>query len=514
MPEKQYCVFIKLPPAGGSISAAASKALGTSETNIKEIKILKRSIDARHTPMWVYKLAVTLMTDIHTAAPLYTPPQPLMIPTVKSTHRPVIAGLGPAGLFCGLILARAGLCPILLERGMDVDTRRHHVRQFMEGGRLTPDSNVQFGEGGAGTFSDGKIGTGVKSPLIQFILQTFIAHGAPPEIAYDAHPHIGSDRLPLVVKSIREEIKSLGGTVYFGTTLSDISVRNGAVCAAHTEKQSFETDALLLAVGHSARDTFSMLYKKGVHMEAKPFAIGARIEHPRSEIDAAIYKSAAPLLPAADYRLVCHLENGRSVYSFCMCPGGYVIPAASEQGGVVTNGFSLYARDGENSNSALLVGISPKDFGEHVFDGVNLQREIEKAAFLAGGSTYKAPCQRVGDFLENHPTKSFGKVKPTYARGVIPSDIGCCLPTFITDALRLALPVFAKKLPPFGMADALLTAPETRSSSPLRMLRNQHGESNIGGLFPAGEGSGYAGGIMSAAIDGIRSAFSIIERLT
>lgn len=513
MENKQYCVFVKIPSVGGSLHAAAAKALGLPEKNIEKIEILKRSIDARHTPMWVYKLAVTLARDVVTDAPLYTPPTPLFIPKAKSEKRPVIVGLGPAGLFAGLILARAGLRPILLERGQDVDTRRRDVHHFMETGHLSPDSNVQFGEGGAGAFSDGKIGTGVKSPLIQFVLDTFIQHGAPPEIAYEAHPHIGSDRLPQVVKSIREEITAKGGTVYFGTTLSDITVKHGSVCVAHTEKHAFPTDALLLAVGHSARDTFSMLYEKGVHMEAKPFAIGARIEHPRSEIDMAIHKAAAPHFPAAEYRLVCHLANGRTVYSFCMCPGGYVIPAASEEGGVVTNGYSLHARDGENSNSALLVGISPADFGNGVFDGVKLQREIEKAAFIAGGASYRAPCQTVSDFLENRPTKTFGTVKPTYARGVCPSDIGRCLPAFITDALRLSFPALAKKLAPFAMGDALLTAPETRSSSPLRILRNDAFESNIRGLFPAGEGSGYAGGIMSAAIDGIRSAFAIIDKL-
>ncbi len=506
---KTVSVTVKLPPHGGDLTASAAAALSVSAKCISHIEIIKRSIDARRKPVYVYQLAVTLKGD--TSAPPYTKPAPFLIPQKKSAVRPVVVGLGPAGLFGGLVLARAGMRPIVLERGSSVEKRAADIRTFTETGQLSEKSNVQFGEGGAGTFSDGKIGTGIKSPFIRFVTDTFIEHGAPPEIAYDAHPHIGSDNLPGVVKSIREEICKLGGTVHFDTMLTDFTVESGELSAVHTETMTIPTRAVLLAIGHSARDTFSLLRKKGAALAAKPFSIGVRIEHPREAIDRALYKNAAPFFPAADYRLVCHLPEGRTVYSFCMCPGGYVIPAASEAGGVVTNGYSLHARDGENSNSALLVGITPADCGTDVFDGIRLQREIETAAFRIGGGAFRAPCQTVGDFLENRPSKAFGAVLPTYARGVTLGNVADCLPPFVTSALRDALPLLAKKLSPFSMPDAVLTAPETRSSSPVRILRNTNGQSNIGGLFPAGEGSGYAGGIMSAAIDGIRAALSILD---
>ncbi len=507
-----FTVSVKMPPKGGNLEEAAAKALATPRENLASLSILKRSIDARRTPFYLYKLAVTLKNGRGISAPVYTPPVPFVIPKSGArARRPVVVGMGPCGLFAGLVLAHAGLRPILLERGQSIADRAKTVSAFLEGGALLPDTNVQFGEGGAGAFSDGKIGTGVKSPLIRFIKDTFIRHGAPPEIAFDAHPHIGSDRLPAVVRGIREEILSLGGEVHFSSPLCDIRHAGGLIKAVETPHSVYETDAVILAVGHSARDTFALLHRHGVSMEAKPFSIGARIEHKRCDIDFARYGEAAPLLPAAEYRLVSHLQSGLSVYTFCMCPGGFVIPAASEEGGVVTNGYSLCARDGENSNAALLVGIGPAQFGTDPFDGVSLQREIEKAAFRIGGGTYKAPCQRVEDFLADRRTAAYGSVKPTYARGTVPGHIGDCLPPLITDALREALPLLARQFAPFGQGDALLTAPETRSSSPLRILRNEQGHSSISGLFPAGEGAGYAGGIMSAAIDGIRTALSVIR---
>ncbi len=507
-----FTVTFTCPPQDVSIEKEAAKALGTSVENIAGIEILKRSIDARRTPKWNYQLAVTVRRSPGISAPRYHAPAPFVIPKGKSARRPVVVGMGPAGLFGALVLARAGLCPIVLERGGSVEDREKAIRRFITEGTLDPASNVQFGEGGAGAFSDGKIGTGIKSPLLRFVRETFIAHGAPPEIAYDAHPHIGSDRLPSVVKSIREEIIARGGTVYFNTRMTNLRLSGGGISGVETTDGFFETDAVLLAVGHSARDTFSLLREKGANMIPKPFSVGARIEHPRIEIDRALYRDGAPFLPAAEYHLVCHRPASPSVYTFCMCPGGYVIPAASETGGVVTNGYSLHARDGENSNAAVLVSITPEEFGTDPFDGVRLQREIEEAAFLAGGQSYKAPCQRVDDFLADKRTTAFGTVSPTYARGVVPGHIGDCLPAFVTDAMRWALPEFAKRLAPFGRGDALLTAPETRSSSPLRILRNEEGESNISGLFPAGEGSGYAGGIMSAATDGIGAALAILAK--
>ena len=505
-----FSVSCTLPPAGGNLEKTAAAALSTPADNIVSVKILRRSIDARRSPRYVLRLAVTVKNPKGIKADSYLPPAAFEVPKVSSSTRPVVVGLGPCGLFCGLILARSGLRPIILERGESIENRRKTVDTFIKTGVLNPESNVQFGEGGAGAFSDGKIGTGIKNPLLGFVKETFVSYGAPPEIAYDAHPHIGSDRLPKVVRGIREEIIKLGGEVHFSSPLTDIFVRNGQITGAETPKGTFETDTVILAVGHSARDTFRLLREKGVEMIAKPFSIGARIEHPREEVDRAMYGSAAPLLPAAEYKLVHHLQGGPSVYTFCMCPGGFVIPAASEVGGVVTNGYSLCARDGENSNAALLVGITPQDFGTDPFDGVNLQRQIEEAAFRISGGTYKAPCQRVEDFLLNRPTTALGKVRPTYGRGVILGNIGDCLPDFITDAMRRALPHLAKQFAPFGMGDGLLTAPETRSSSPLRIIRDESGQSNIRGLYPAGEGAGYAGGIMSAAIDGIGAAMQVI----
>ncbi|MBQ7037198.1 MAG: hypothetical protein IJN74_06935 [Clostridia bacterium] len=505
-----FSVSCTMPPTGGNLEKIAAAALSTAADNIAAVKILRRSIDARRSPHYVLRLAVTVKNGKGIKGEPYAPAPAFTVPKVSSPTRPVVVGLGPCGLFCALILARAGLRPIILERGECIEDRQKSVETFIKTGILNTDSNVQFGEGGAGAFSDGKIGTGIKNPLLGFVKETFVQHGAPPEIAYDAHPHIGSDRLPDVVRGIREEIIALGGEVHFSSPMTDIFIKNGRILGVETPAGTIETDTLLLCIGHSARDTFSLLREKGARMVAKPFSVGARIEHKRTDVDRTMYGDAAPLLPAAEYKLVHHLEGGPSVYTFCMCPGGYVIPAASEEGGVVTNGYSLHARDGENSNAALLVGITPEFFGTDALDGVKFQRQIEEAAFRAGGGTYKAPCQRVEDFLSNRPTTAFGSVRPTYERGVIPGNIGDCLPDFITDAMRRALPVLAGRFAPFGMGDGLLTAPETRSSSPLRILRDEDGQSNILGLYPAGEGAGYAGGIMSAAIDGIAAAMHII----
>ena len=438
----------------------------------------------------------------------------------RRPESPLIVGAGPAGLFAALTLARAGADPVLIERGKPVDRRTQDVLLLQERGVLDPDSNVQFGEGGAGAFSDGKLTCGIKSPHVRTILETFVAHGAPEEILIDQKPHIGTDRLKGVVASIREEIISLGGSVLFETRLEELIIRGehveGAVLSHAGERREFLTDTILLCIGHSARDTVQALFSQGLRMEQKPFAMGVRIEHPRQMIDRAQYGAFAghPALGAASYKLICHTPDGRGVYTFCMCPGGQVIAAASQPGGVVTNGMSFHARDGENSNSALLVGVRPEDFGDtHPLAGFVLQRSIEKAAFRAGGGAFRAPAQRVGDFLADRPSAGFGSVVPSYRPGVTPADLRAVLPSFITEDLKKGIRAMNAQLAGFADPDAVLTGPETRSSSPVRFSRTVTGEAEgLRGLFPVGEGAGYAGGIVSAAADGITAALSALER--
>ena len=437
----------------------------------------------------------------------------------KSSFRPVIAGFGPAGMFAALTLAREGLNPIILERGNDVDKRNEDIRNFWNNRTLNADSNIQFGEGGAGTFSDGKLTTGIKDKLCRKVFLELEAHGAPNEILYSAKPHIGTDKLGDVVKNIRREIVSLGGEIRFGCRLNDIIVANGVIHGVSVVEKNgsstdIETDALILSIGHSARDTVEMLYKKGIQMMQKPFSVGARIEHPREMIDAAQYGSFAnhPMLGAADYKLACHPEHGRGAYTFCMCPGGTVICASSEIGEVVVNGMSEWARDGENSNSALLVGIEPEYFpSSHVLAGIELQRQIEKSAFVLGGGDYTAPAQLVGDFLNDRPSERLGSVRPTCPTGVKPGDIRRILPKRVTDTMSEAFGKMNNMLKGFALPEAVLTVPETRSSSPVRILRDEFYQANVRGLYPCGEGAGYAGGIVSAAVDGIRCAFAVME---
>ena len=445
------------------------------------------------------------------------PAGPVSIPSTQGS--PLVVGAGPAGLFAALTLAKAGTSPVLIERGKPVDQRTQDVLLLQENGILNPDSNVQFGEGGAGAFSDGKLTCGIKSPHVRTILETFAAHGAPEEILIDQKPHIGTDRLKSVVASIREEIISLGGTVLFETRLEKLILRGehveGAVLRCSGERREFLTDTIILCIGHSARDTVQALFSQGLHMEQKPFAMGVRIEHPRRMIDRAQYGDYAghPALGAASYKLICHTPDSRGVYTFCMCPGGEVIAAASQPGGVVTNGMSLHARNGQNSNSALLVGIRPEDFGDtHPLAGFVLQRSIEKAAFRAGGGGFRAPAQRVGDFLANKASASFGNIIPSYRPGVIPADLRAVLPAFITEDLKKGIRAMNAQLSGFADPDAVLTGPETRSSSPVRFSRTVTGEAEgLHGLFPAGEGAGYAGGIVSAAADGITAALNALE---
>ncbi len=489
--------------------------------------IVRRSIDARNKKDVRLVLTLNLKVRNESAllkkcrflSPASSPPSPVF-PAARFSFPPLVVGAGPSGLFAALTLARAGAMPVLVERGRPVETRTADVGKMSAEGLLDPESNVQFGEGGAGAFSDGKLTCGVKSPWLRTVLDTFVAHGAPEEIRIDHLPHIGTDRLRGVVASIRNEIISLGGTVLFETRMEELIIRGshveGAVLSCRGDKKEFRTDTILLCIGHSARDTVQKLWDQGIRMAPKPFAMGVRIEHPRSFIDRSQYGAFAghPALGPATYKFVCHTPDGRGVYTFCMCPGGVVIAAASQPGGVVVNGMSYHARDAENSNSALLVGVRPEDFGDdHPLSGMILQRRIEKAAFSAAGGGFRAPAQRVEDFLADRPSGSFGDVCPSYRPGVTPSDLRAVLPGFIAEDLKKGLRSMDTQLSGFAMPDAVLTAPETRSSSPVRILRSPVGESeSVNGLFPAGEGAGYAGGIVSAAIDGISAACRAMEK--
>ena len=428
--------------------------------------------------------------------------------------RPVVIGSGPSGLFAGLILAQSGFRPIILERGKAVRERTKDTWGLWRKSVLDPESNVQFGEGGAGTFSDGKLYSQIKDPrhLGRKVLTEFVKAGAPEEILTEAHPHIGTFRLVTMVESLRATIESLGGEYRFRHRVSDLDIdanrqMRGVILADGTR---IDADHVVLAVGHSARDVFEMLNAGGVDIEAKPFSIGFRIEHPQSLIDKARYGRTVKELGAAEYRLVHHASNGRSVYSFCMCPGGTVVAATSEEGRVATNGMSQYSRNERNANSGIVVGITPEDYPEHVLAGVALQRKWESKAFEAGGGTYQAPGQRVGDFLAGRASTELGTVTPSYKPGVHLTDLSDCLPDFAIAAIREALPAFARQIPGFAMDDAILTGVETRTSSPIRVKRGGDFQSpNTKGLYPAGEGAGFAGGILSAGVDGIKVAEAI-----
>ncbi|OGF25197.1 hypothetical protein A2331_03090 [Candidatus Falkowbacteria bacterium RIFOXYB2_FULL_34_18] len=431
-------------------------------------------------------------------------------------NRPLIVGSGPSGLFCALVLAKAGLKPTIIERGADVKSRIRDVEKFFKTGDLNLNSNIQFGEGGAGTFSDGKLYTSINNPRTKFIFDELIKAGAPREIAWSAHPHIGTDKLREVVKNIRKKIENLGGEIRFNSCLTDIDVQNGKIASALINQNEWiNEDCVVIAIGHSARDTYEMLYQKGLIMSPKTFSIGIRIEHKAEMINKAQYGKFFnhPKLPAARYKLVAHLSNNRSVYTFCMCPGGYVIAAASEKDKLVVNGMSKYAQDNENSNCALLVNIFPSDFmvGNHLA-GINFQREWEEKAFLLGGGKYRAPIQLLGDFLKSKKSKKIESIAPSYRPGVTLTDLNECLPVFVTESIREALPILDKKIRGFAHPDAVLTGIESRSSSPVRIFRDNNFESSIKGIFPAGEGAGYSGGITSSAIDGIMIAESILKK--
>jgi len=513
-----------------ALRAAIVTRLGIDDAALQAFTVFKRSYDARKknteiTFVYVIDAVVSdeprllerLAADRHISPAPDTRYYPVAQAPSVLDERPIIVGFGPCGLFAALLLAQMGFRPIVLERGKEVRQRTKDTWALWREHELTPESNVQFGEGGAGLFSDGKLYSQIKDPKFygRKVMQEFVEAGAPEEILYVSKPHIGTFRLTGVVATMREQIRKLGGEVRFSSRVSDILIEDGRVAGvALADGETLYTHHVVMALGHSARDTFRMLHARGVFMEAKPFAIGFRIEHPQSLIDRARLGKYAghPELGAADYKLVHHAKNGRAVYSFCMCPGGTVVAATSEPGRVVTNGMSQYSRNERNANAGIVVGISPEqDFPGGVLAGVELQEKLEARAFELGGADYCAPGQQVGDFLRKRPSTEFGAVQPSYTPGVLPGDLALSLPDYAIVAIREALPAFGRQIRGFDRDDAVLTGVETRTSAPVRITRD-HGSLqslNTRGLFPAGEGAGYAGGILSAGVDGIKVAEAV-----
>ncbi len=519
-------------PIGGDLEMLrkrAARALGVRPGVLEQMALVRQSIDARKKQdvHYVYTVDVSLKSGEEQAVEragkkniTLVSPKPYIFPEVKrrSATMPVVVGMGPAGLFAALFLARNGLPCVVLERGQDVDTRTAQVECFWSAGVLDPASNVQFGEGGAGTFSDGKLTTGTHDPRIGAVMDALVAAGAPEDVKWSHKPHIGTDILRQVVKHIRQELISLGCDVCFGSRLVGIETGAGGVTGVWVESEKgryrLDCDALVLAPGHSARDTFQMLQEAGVPLEQKPFAIGVRIEQDQRAISQAQYGPAWEQLPPSDYKLACHLPTGRSAFTFCVCPGGEVVAAASAPGQVVTNGMSYRARDGKNINGGFLVGVGPEDFlpfGTDPLAGVRFQEQWERAAFRLGGENYFAPAQRVEDFLLKRPSQGAGSILPTYRPEVTWTEMDRCLPQAVADTLRGSLPLMERKLRGFANPDGVLTGVETRSSSPVRILRDETYQSALRGLYPCGEGAGYAGGIVSAAVDGIRVAEAIAK---
>jgi uncharacterized FAD-dependent dehydrogenase len=508
-----------------ALRAAIVQRLGIAPPQLADVTVFRRGYDARKGLTFVYTLDCTL-ADAHTeatvlqrcAADRHISPAPdthyhfVTHAAAPPALRPLVVGFGPCGIFAALVLAQMGFQPLVLERGKAVRERTKDTWGLWREHVLDPESNVQFGEGGAGTFSDGKLHSQIKDPkhLGRKVLTEFVRAGAPEEILYLAKPHIGTFRLVSMVEKMRAEILALGGEIRFRARVEDLLIEKGGVRGVVlADGEEIRADHVVLALGHSARDTFEMLHRRGVFMEPKPFSVGFRIEHPQALIDRARLGQYAghPLLGAADYKLVHHARNGRPVYSFCMCPGGAVVAATSEPGRVVTNGMSQYSRAERNANAGLVVGITPEDYPGGPLAGVALQRALETRAFELGGGNYNAPVQRVGDFLAGRPSTVAGEVEPSYQPGVRYTDLASALPDYAIAALREAIPAFERQIPGFAMFDAVLTGVETRTSSPLRIKRGENLQSvNVRGLYPAGEGAGYAGGILSAGVDGIRAA--------
>ena len=519
--------------SNAEVKAAILKKLSLPEADLIGFTIFKRGVDARkrNAILLAYIVDCEIKNEAKVLAKFskdqHVKPSPdtsyhfVANAPASIKSRPIVVGFGPAGIFAALILAQSGFNPIVLERGKPVRERTKDTWALWRGGKLNPESNVQYGEGGAGTFSDGKLYSQIKDPKFygRKVIAEFIKAGAPPEISYVSHPHIGTFRLVGVVEQMREAIKSLGGEIRFESKVEKIDIENHQVQGVMLASGEFiATNHLILAVGHSARDTFEMLHKQGIYIEAKPFSIGFRIEHPQNLIDHARYGNNAqhPVLGAADYKLVHHASNGRSVYSFCMCPGGTVVAAASEPNCVVTNGMSQYSRNERNANAGIVVGITPEvDYPAHPLAGMELQRQLERQAYVLGGSNYEAPGQLVGDFLAHKASTKFGEVTPSYTPGVHLTNLERVLPEFAISAIREAIPAFAKQLKGFDLADAVLTGVETRTSSPIRIKRDDETlqSTNTKGLYPCGEGAGYAGGILSAGVDGIRVAEAVALNL-